>query len=207
MKAIQKQKDNSVLLIHDDCIKTGRLRDTYDEYGEKLGGQLANDYTFDNKSCVCLSDAMRDYKFESETAYVYVDWNNVDIQVAGPETVIIKNKNGERQTEVETFFNNWAKNNVRYTECRYITYKFANNYNSILIEIKSNDPFFPIIYRELNNSDAQKYIDIYNRAEFPNEWRDHMKVCHVDDYQLVKVNDVFEFEYASIRKINERKSV
>lgn len=199
MKAVKTENDSSVLLIHDECIKNIRLRDAYTEYGERFGAY--RDYSFDNIYSSCLNAAIYDYKSQ----YGHIDRNIINIQVNGPDTVVVENINGERQTEIETFFHNWAKNNVRLVECKAITYDFCGQHYSKIISHFPYDYPHISVFEELDERGTRKYINIYNRAEFPTEWTDKMKVCHVDNYLLVKMQDDIEVEYAKISKIPSKK--
>ena len=197
MKAIKNIEDARILLIDDSIIHYGRIRDCYNNYGIHFDGYEASDYAFDNDASGCLEAAQKAYdeKFGS------VNWTSLDIQFDGPEKVTIDNEESEPQTAIENFLGEWAKENVNYSEGRYITYWNGSNHVSILLEYEYDGIDSNKIWEELDDDETQKYIDIYNRAEeLPDVWERGYKVCKVDDYKVTFSQWEKDFQIAEIEE-------
>ena len=197
MKAIKNTEDARILLIDDSIIHDGRIRDCYDNYGFKFDGNAANDYAFDNYESGCLQAAYKAY----EGKYGSEDKTSLNIQADGPETVIIENEDGERQPAMENFFAEWAKENVNYSEGRYITYWNGSNHISILLDYDGIDDNNRV-WEELDEEETQKYIDIHNRAKkLPDiPWDYGYKVCDVGAYEVTYSQWEKDFQIAEIEE-------
>lgn len=195
MKAIRNTEDARILLIDNSIIHDGRIRDCYNNYGVQFDGYEASDYAFDNYAAGCIEAAQKAY----EEKHGSVDWSVLDIQADGPEKVIIENEDCERQTAIENFFAEWAKENVNYSEGRYITYWNGSNHISILLEYDGIDN--NRLWEELDDEETQKYVDIYNRAEeLPDVWERGYKVCQIDAYKVTFSQWEKDFQIAEIKE-------
>lgn len=195
MKAIRNTEDGRILLIDDSIIHDGRIRDCYNNYGVQFDGCEASDYAFDNYESGCLEAAQKAYAEKHGS----VDWASLDIQADDSEKVIIEDEDGERQPAMENFFAEWAKENVNYSEGRYITYWNGSNHISILLDYDGIDN--NRLWEELDDEKTQKYIAIYNRAEeLPDVWERGYKVCHVDAYKVTYSQWEKDFQIAEIEE-------
>ena len=203
MEAIKDTENHIVYLVDDKQIQSGRIRDTYSNYGIQCYAYEAGDYAFDNGDCSCLTDAIAAYekKYGVQPGIWHgsdIGTDGFEIQADGPKKVIIENENGERQTEMETFFNAWAAENVNYTEGRFLTYWNGHNFVSIIFECPGIDN---PVWEELSDEETNKYIDFYNRAQFPSEWDHGFKECSINGYKITISQWENNFAIAQIEKI------
>lgn len=196
MKAIKDTENKIVYLISDKLIQNGLIHDTYSSYGIQCDASGAEDYSFENGDSSFLTDAIAAYENKFGTqALCY--WDDFDIQADGPEKVTIENEDGERQTEMEMFFNAWGAENANYTEGRFLTYWNGSNHVSIILECPGMDN---PMWEELSDEDAKKYIDIYESAQFPDEWDHGFKECSIDGYKVTISQWEKDFSIAQIEE-------
>jgi hypothetical protein len=191
MRAIKNLNDFSVILVNEKDIESGCLHDMYDSFGNPISSYDAGDWCFDQP------DFMNEAKQEAEKQLGEIEWDDFDLEVIGDKEVEITSNDDEdkKAEEIQQIMNAWAEKNYYAVTGTYINYWDGHNWRSIVLSTEFGDG--DGTWKLLEDEEEEKYIDLYNRAEF-GQWSNGYSTAVVDEYKVVKSCWEGSFEIATI---------
>lgn len=136
MKKVYKDIYNNerMYIIDDANIEKGRLCDTYDEFGQRVGETGAGDYSLHNdEGRSAFYDMLNEGAKIFGEAFYDAEINTVDLLLENYE--YLKNAGIKAcEEEITQWINNWEKKNANYTTVRHLTWWNGCNYQTHILD-------------------------------------------------------------------------
>jgi hypothetical protein len=152
---LESENNETIYKLDRNVIETVRLSDTYDEFGQKVGGYKAGDYSLDNSSCDIVEDMIKEIGEHFTEAEIQEIRENAfscddvkDLEITEKSKKIVKK---------------WLADNENFVEVEAFEYWNGSNWQSIIfdnfltydLDVKEvDDAIYSEIYGELYDEDG-----------------------------------------------------